>query len=126
MNKVIIMGRLTKDPEVRETGEGKAYARLTVAVDRVNKSTGQNADFISCVAFNKTAEIIRDYCKRGTKICIDGHIQTGSYDKDGRKVFTTDVVIEHFEFAESKKAAEQPDSGFTAVDPMEDEGLPFN
>lgn len=109
MNKVILMGRLTRDPEVRYTqgGEAMAIARYTLAVDRRFKRDSENtADFISCVAFGKTGEFAEKYLKKGTKIVVTGRIQTGSYtNKDGAKVYTTDVVVEEHEFAESKAAA---------------------
>lgn len=114
MNKVILMGRLTRDPEVRYSqGENNmAIARYTLAVDRrFQKNSEQSADFISCVAFGRSAEFAEKYLKQGTKICITGRIQTGSYtNKDGVKVYTTDIVVEDQEFAESKNAA-QSNSG---------------
>ena len=110
MNKVVLMGRLTKDPDVRyASGEGgTAVARYTLAVDRRFKRDGEaTADFISCVAFGRQAEVAGQYFHRGTKLTISGRIQTGSYTgKDGQKVYTTDVVVEELEFAESKNAAE--------------------
>ena len=108
MNKVILMGRLTRDPEIRYSqGENNtAIARYTLAVDRrFQKNSEQGADFISCVAFGKSAEFAEKYLRQGIKICITGRIQTGSYtNKDGVKVYTTDVVVEDQEFAESKNA----------------------
>ena len=108
MNKVILMGRLTRDPEVRysQGEQATAIARYTLAVDRRFKRDGdQTADFIGCVAFRK-----------GTKVVVTGRIQTGSYtNKDGQKVYTTDVVVEECEFAESKNAAGE-NSGFTPSD----------
>ncbi len=110
MNKVILMGRLTRDPEVRYSqGENNmAIARYTLAVDRrFQKNSEQSADFISCVAFGRSAEFAEKYLKQGTKLCITGRIQTGSYtNKDGVKVYTTEVVVEDQEFAESKNAAQ--------------------
>lgn len=111
MNKVILMGRLTRDPEVRYSQNGEnnlAIARYTLAVDRrFQRNNDQSADFISCVAFGRSAEFAEKYLKQGTKICIDGRIQTGSYtNKDGVKVYTTEVVVENQEFAESKNAAQ--------------------
>ena len=109
MNKVILMGYLTKDPEVRYTQSDKplAIARYTLAVNRAYKKEGEpDADFIPCVAFGKNGEFAEKYLKQGTKIVITGRIQTGSYtNRDGQKVYTTDVVIEEQEFAESKRAA---------------------
>lgn len=109
MNKVILMGRLTKDPDVRYTGNDNsmALARYTLAVDRRFKREGdeQTADFINCVAFGKSAEFAEKYFRQGIKIAVSGRIQTGSYtNKDGQKVYTTDVVVEDQEFAESKSS----------------------
>ena len=109
MNKAILMGRLTRDPEVRYTqGENQmAIARYTLAVDRrFNRNGDENtADFISCVAFGKAGEFAERYFRKGTKIAVTGRIQTGSYtNKDGVKVYTTDVVVEDQEFAESKNS----------------------
>ncbi len=112
MNKVVLMGRLTRDPDVRysngQNGDQMAIARYTLAVDRRfgRKDGEQNADFISCVAFGKAGEWAEKYLKQGTKIAVSGRIQTGSYtNKEGQKVYTTDVVIEEQEFAESKNAS---------------------
>ena len=149
MNKVILMGRLTRDPDVRvSTGErSMSIARYTLAVDRRTRRSDngeQTADFISCVAFDRSAEFAEKYLHQGTKVVVTGRIQTGSYtNKDGQKVYTTDVVVEDQEFAESK-AANGNNGGFASGDrpmpsqaapadgfmnlPMgvEDEGLPFN
>ena len=109
MNKVILMGRLTRDPEVRYSqGENSlAIARYTLAVDRrFQRNSDQTADFISCVAFGKAAEFAEKWFRQGIKVAISGRIQTGSYtNKDGVKVYTTEVVVEEQEFAESKNAA---------------------
>ena len=106
MNKVVLMGRLTRDPDVRYSqGETPlAIARYTLAVDRRFKRNGeQDADFINCVAFGRTAEFAEKYLKQGTKMVVSGRIQTGSYtNRDGVKVYTTEVVIEEQDFAESK------------------------
>ena len=111
MNKVILMGRLTRDPEIRySAGESStAVARYSLAVDRRFRRDGEaNADFINCVAFGKTAEFAERYFHQGIKIAITGRIQTGSYtNRDGQKVYTTDVVVEEQEFAESKAAANE-------------------
>ena len=120
MNKVILMGRLTRDPDVRySAGEsGTSVARYTLAVDRrFNKRDGEaTADFISCVAFGRSAEFAEKYFHQGLKVVVTGRIQTGSYtNKDGQKVYTTDVVVEECEFAESKNAAGD-NSGFTPSD----------
>lgn len=115
MNKVILMGRLTRDPEIRysQASEPLAIARYTLAVDRRyqrrdNSGNEQTADFIPCVAFGKLGEFAEKYLKQGTKVVITGRIQTGSYtNKDGNKIYTTEVVVEECEFAESKKAASE-------------------
>ena len=114
MNKVILMGRLTRDPEVRySAGENAtAVARYTLAVDRRftrrNEENSQTADFIGCVAFGRSAEFAERYLHQGSKVVVTGRIQTGSYtNRDGQKVYTTDVVVEDQEFAESKAVAEQ-------------------
>ena len=110
MNKVILVGRLTRDPEVRYGGANNtAVARFSLAVDRRFKRDNEpNADFINCVAVGKSAEFIEKYFKKGVKVSICGHIQTGSYtNKDGQKVYTTDVFVEEQEFAESRNASQQ-------------------
>lgn len=140
MNKVILVGRLTRDPDVRYTGEGNsmAVARYTLAVDRRFKREGEpTADFINCVAFGKSAEFVDKYLHKGTKMVVSGRLQTGSYtNKDGQKVYTTDVIIEEQEFAESKSASAgsatsaptgQKDTSFMNVpDDLGSEELPFN
>ena len=152
MNKVILMGRLTRDPDIRYS-QGERYmaiARYTLAVDRRFARSGegsndQTADFISCVAFGRSAEFAEKYLHQGIRIVVTGRIQTGSYtNRDGQKVYTTDVVVEDQEFAESKSASAQNsgssyrqtarpqpssavDDGFMNIpDGVEDEGLPFN
>lgn len=107
MNKVILMGRLTRDPEVRysQGEQATAVARYTLAVDRRGRNQENSADFIQCVAFGKAAEFAERYLHKGTKIVLTGRIQTGSYtNKDGQRVYTTDIVAEDQEFAESKNA----------------------
>ena len=147
MNKVILMGRLTRDPEVRysQGDNATAVARYTLAVDRrFNRNNDdQTADFISCVAFGRSGEFAEKYLHKGTKIAITGRIQTGSYtNKDGVKVYTTDVVVEDQEFAESKNSAGSADNsgfapagrpapaaagdGFMNIPDGIDEELPFN
>lgn len=147
MNKVILMGRLTRDPEVRysQGDNATAVARYTLAVDRrFNRNNDdQTADFINCVAFGKSGEFAEKYLHKGTKIAITGRIQTGSYtNKDGVKVYTTDVVVEDQEFAESKNSAGSADNsgfapagrpapaaagdGFMNIPDGIDEELPFN
>ena len=139
MNKVILMGRLTRDPEVRYSqGESAtAVARFTLAVDRRFRREEASADFIGCVAFGKNAEFIEKYFRQGTKALITGRIQTGSYtNRDGNKVYTTDVVVEDQEFAESKKNASEggmpgaapaltSTDGFMNIPDGIDEELPF-
>ncbi len=122
MNKVILMGRLTRDPEVRySAGENStAVARYTLAVDRRfrrNNDGEQTADFIGCVAFGRSAEFAEKYFRQGLKVIVTGRIQTGSYtNKDGQRVYTTDVVVEDQEFAESKAASESHmNGGFQAA-----------
>ena len=120
MNKVILMGRLTRDPEVRysQGEQSTAIARYTLAVDRRFRRDGdtQTADFINCVAFGRQGEFAEKYLRKGIKIAITGRIQTGSYtNKDGQKVYTTDVVVEEQEFAESKAASEN-NGGFAPAD----------
>lgn len=137
MNKVILMGRLTRDPEVRySTGENQTcVARYTLAVDRKFKKEGeQTADFISCVAFGKNGEFAEKYLHKGMKIAVEGRIQTGSYEKDGVKHYTTDIVVESHDFCESKGSASSEhastnidEDGFMSIpDGVMDEGLPFN
>lgn len=116
MNKVILMGRLTRDPEVRYSGD-TAIARFSIAVDRkYKKDGGQEADFPSIVAFGKTAEFCEKYFRQGMKVALEGRLQTGSYtNKDGAKVYTTDVIAEAVEFAESKRQ-ESPQPPQTKAD----------
>lgn len=141
MNKVILIGRATKDTEARYTsGENSmCIARYTLAVDRRFKRDGdQSADFIPCVAFGKAGEFAEKYIKKGTKIAVSGRIQTGSYtNKDGVKVYTTEVVVEEQEFAESKSGNSGSDrkqteakqdnmDGFMSIPDGIDDELPFN
>ena len=155
MNKVILMGRLIRDPDVRYSpGENQtAYARYTLAVDRRftrrdEVNNGQTADFIGCVAFGKGAEFAEKYLHQGTKVVVTGRIQTGSYtNREGQKVYTTDVVVEEQEFAESKgadsskrdggneqgdqqrpssKKSEVDESGFMNIPEEIDDELPFS
>ncbi|MBO6304842.1 MAG: single-stranded DNA-binding protein [Selenomonadaceae bacterium] len=111
MNKVILVGRLTRDPETRQAGD-TTVTRFSLAVDRrfrkAGDETSPSADFPSCVAFGKTAEFISKYFKQGVKMALEGRLQTGSYEKDGVKHYTTDVIAEQVEFAESKKAEDNP------------------
>ena len=141
MNKVILIGRLTRDPEVRYSqGENAlAIARYTLAVDRRFKKAGeQDADFINCIAFGKLGEFAEKYLKQGTKIAVTGHIQTGSYtNKEGQKVYTTEVVIDEQEFTESKGSNNSngnnpkpvpsgSESSYINIPDSDMEELPFN
>lgn len=145
MNRVILIGRLTRDPDVRysQGAEPLAIARYTLAVDRRGRrdtNSDQSADFISCVAFGRNGEFAEKYLKQGTKIAVTGRIQTGSYtNKDGNKVYTTDVVVEDHEFVESKgagdsgsyQAPERPEpsnasaEGFMSIPEGIENDLPF-
>ena len=146
MNKVILMGRLTRDPDIRYSQGEKAtaVARFSLAVDRKFKQDGQpTADFINCLAFGKRAEFIEKYCHKGIKLVVEGSWQTGSYtNKDGNKVYTNECLIESCEFAESKATSEGQDGGYQSARRPEpsaavgdgfmnipdgiDEELPFN
>ena len=154
MNKVVLMGRLTRDPEVRYSSGEKsmAIARYTLAVDRRgrrgNGNGEQTADFIPCVAFDRAAEFAEKYFRQGMRVLVSGRIQTGSYtNREGQKVYTTDIVVDNQEFADSKgaggeaqgnyqpgnsqgsgkKNGEASGEGFMNIpDGVEDEGLPFN
>lgn len=142
MNKVILMGRLTRDADIRYTqGQDQTcIARFTLAVDRrVARNDGERtADFISCTAFGKRAEFLEKYGRQGTKFVLEGNIQTGSYtNRDGQKVYTTDVFVENIEFAESKGTSGQSNEPAQQTDQMDSDGfmstpdsvseeLPFN
>ena len=121
MNKVILMGRLTRDPEVRysQGDSATAVARYTLAVDRRFKRDGEaSADFINCVVFGKSAEFAERYFRQGLKVVVSGRIQTGSYtNRDGVKVYTSDVVVEDQEFAESKAASESNMGSYRQASP---------
>ena len=147
MNRVILMGRLTRDPDVRYTnGErSMAIARYTLAVDRRGRrgqdssSDQQTADFISCVAFDRAGEFAEKYFRQGMRVLVSGRIQTGSYvNREGQKVYTTEVILDEQEFADSKGASDRAPQqrqiqgedigdGFMSIpDGIEDEGLPFS
>ena len=150
MNRVILMGRLTRDPNISysQGGDNMAIARFTLAVDRRGRrqdgADQQNADFIGCVCFGRQAEFAEKYLRQGTKVAVTGRIQTGSYtNKDGQKVYTTDVVLDDIEFAESKNTQGGSDSNYSYQAPSRpapsaagdgfmnipdgiDEELPFN
>lgn len=143
MNNVILSGRLTRDPEVRHSQNGnedRVVARYTLAVDRVYSKENQQADFINCVEFGKLAEFAEKYFYKGIKLIVRGRIQTGSYtNRDGVKVYTTDIIVESHEFAESKRTSEQNSNapisrdvpavgsdGFMNIPDGLDEELPFS
>ena len=138
MNKIILIGRLTRDVEMRygTNNNNTAIARYTLAVNRPYKQNGgQEADFLPCIAFGKTAEFAEKYLAKGMRVAIEGRIQTGSYtNRDGQKVYTTDVVVERQEFLEKRADNSQPDSGaaesyddrFMDIPDGIDEELPFN
>ena len=108
MNRTILVGRLARDPELRITNGGMSVCRFTVAVDRRGAKEGQpTADFIGCIAFGKTAETINQYLGKGRRIALEGHIQTGSYEKDGVKRYTTDVIVDRFDFIDSRNDGQQ-------------------
>ncbi len=112
MNSVILCGRLTKDPDVRQTNSGKVYARMTLAVDRRKAKDGQQqADFPTLIAWGKTAEFAEKYLFKGKKILVEGNLQTGSYEKDGVKHYTTDVLVDNIEFADSRRQDDGGDFG---------------
>lgn len=108
MNKVILIGRLTKDPEIRTSGN-YTIASFSIAVDRKFKREGEaEADFFNCTAFNKTAEFVEKYCKKGTKMVVEGRIQNDNYEKDGVKHYGVKIMVDSLEFAESKGASSTP------------------
>lgn len=125
MNNVSLVGRLAREPEIRRTSEGLAIATFTVAVNRARKDDG--ADFISCKAFRGTAETLERFFHKGKEIALTGRISTGSYEKDGRTIYTTDVIADRIFFIGSKdstaKAESQPSNDFTGFEAMDD--LPF-
>lgn len=127
MNMFLAIGNLTRDPEIRYTDNGKPVARFTLAVAR--RYNRNDADFLPCVAFNKTAEFIEKYMQKGSKVAVEAHVQTGSYEKDGRTVYTTEFIIDHLEFAGSANKAQEADNSygdFVNVADVTEEELPFN
>ncbi len=143
MNKVILMGRLTRDPEVRYGGASNgAIARFSIAVDRRFKRDGQpEADFFNCTAFGRTGEFVEKYLRKGTKVVLDGEVQNDNYtNKEGQKVYSTQIIVNQIEFAESKNAqsnnaggdyapamnADQGDGFMNIEEDIDDEGVPFN
>ena len=136
INKVLLMGRLTADPELKKTGEGISVVRFTLAVNRPKqKDKEQTADFISCVAFRQTAEFLCKYFRKGSALIAFGSIRTGSYDKDGQKVYTTDVIIGELQFGENKQSDTNSKTALTTpttpqnttyeLGEITDEQLPF-
>lgn len=133
MNKVILMGRLTRDPEVSSSTSGTTFARFSIAVDRRFKKEGEpDADFFNCSAFSKTAEFVERYLKKGTKVVVTGRLQNNNYtNKEGQKVYDVRIMVEEIEFAESKNSSESSDSGsadvtdFINIAPDIVEPLPF-
>ena len=130
MNKVMLIGRLTRDPEVKGEGD-KKVAKFSLAIDRFGAEN--TADFPNCVAFGKRAEFVEKWLKKGTKIAVEGRIQTGSYtNKDGVKVYITDVIVDHAEFVESRSRQEMAapstdaDLAFMSIPDTDDESLPFH
>ena len=131
MNLTIFIGRLTADPEVRYSQDGMCVAKFTLAVDRRIKKDGQpTADFIRCTAFGKGGEFAEKYLKKGTKIALEGHWQTGSYkNQEGVMIYTNDCIVDRLEFAESKKSeqtTQTTDDGFMSIPDGIAEELPFN
>lgn len=127
MNQVILIGRLTRDPEVRRTPDGKAVGNYTLAVDRKYARSEQKTDFIRCVVWEKKAEFAEQYLHKGTKIAVTGRIQTGEYtNQKGEKVHTTDVVVEDQEFCEKKSAETKPEEPDEFVEPAPGEKLPWD
>ena len=123
MNTVQLLGNIVRDPELKyAAGSGTAVSRFTVAVKRQFKK--DESDFINCIAFGKTAETIAQYFVKGNKIAIIGHIQTGSYEKDGKKVYTTDIIVDAFDFVNSKGSSNNSNEDYTFV-PNTDNDLPF-
>ena len=131
MNSVILSGRLTKDPMGQSTTSGMSIARFSLAVSRgKDKDGNEQTDYPNCVAFGKTAELVERYTAKGSKVIVQGRIQTGSYEKDGRKVYTTDVIVDRVEFMDSKKSEEPkavPKTEQTEMnmEMIEDDEIPF-
>ena len=121
MNKIILCGRLTRDVDLQMSKDGKAYARTGLAVDR-RFTKEDSADFFNLVAFGKTAEFLSKYFAKGTRLLIEGHVQTGSYEKDGVKHYTFDVVVETAEFADGKKDSSDNESARQTPSPKDDFG----
>ena len=127
MNKVILIGRLCADPEIRYTQNNKPVATYRLAVDRQYKQDGQPAtDFLTCVAWNRSAEFVAKNLVKGTKIAIEGRIQTRNYeDKDGKTAYVTEIVVDHHEFCERRAASGNADQGYSEMTDADPEGIPF-
>ena len=126
MNNVVLIGRLTKDPELKYSQSGKAYCRFTVAVNR--EFNRDEADFINCLAFNKTAETIAEWLGKGQRIALQGRIQTGSYEnKNGDTIYTTEIVTDRFEFLDNLKESENKNKSYSNNDEVldDDDDFPF-
>ena len=122
MNRLVLIGRNVRDLELKTASTGTSVLRFTLAVDRKKREDG--ADFINCISYGKCAELIAQYVKKGHRLAVSGHIQTGSYEKDGKKIYTTDIVADSIEFLEKKEAQES--SGPEEFVPVVDDGdLPF-
>ena len=127
MNSVILMGRLTTNPELKTTNSGLSYCRFTVAVDRYSKGEDKKTDFINCVAWRQTAEFIERYFSKGKMIAVQGSIQTGSYtNKDGAKVYTTDVLVDKAHFCGDKGSVTNQSAAAAAVDNIHSESSPVS
>lgn len=130
MNVVILQGRITKDLELRQTTSGTEVLRFSVAVDRYNKEKANDTDFINCVAFGKTASFIGNYFSKGRMIAIEGNIKTGSYEKDGHKIYTTDVIVDKAHFCGDRQAnGNAPQSGYSGQgynDTSQSSGTAYN
>lgn len=125
MNKIILIGNIGKDLELQGTTSGKTYVKFSLAVkDRFNKD---HTNWINCVAWNKTAEVMSQYLGKGSKIAVEGRIQTGSYEKEGRKVYTTDVIVENFDFLETRAEKQEYNAPVEESEPILDiaSDLPF-
>ena len=120
MNKVILIGRLTREPELKILESGKEVGKFTLAVDRFKKG---EADFFNCVAWGKVAEVVANYTQKGSKIMVEGRVETRTYDKDGSKVFYTEVIVSNVELLDSKKQSVEPDNSRTTDEEIDD--IPF-
>lgn len=128
MNKVILIGRVVADAEPRQTASGTSVSRYRLAVDRFGKAGEEKtADFIPCIAFGKSADFANKHLRKGTKIAVEGSIRTGSYEKDGKRIYTTDIVVDRHEFVESRQTGASPDVTADGFEPLDGDNsdLPF-